>query len=286
MLGAIIGDIVGSRFEHHNRKSKSFTFFSPDCFVTDDTIMTLAVAKALSEYESISDYEDFKQTLIYYMHEIGNCYLGCGFGGKFYSWIVKREKTPYNSYGNGSAMRVSPVGWYAKSLEEAEKLAEATAAITHNHPEGIKGAVSVAGAIYLARTGSTMDEIKEYVSKFYDIDFTLDEIRPTYKFFVTCQGSVPPAFEAFFESTDFEDAVRNAISIGGDSDTIAAIAGSVAEAFYGIDRKLKKTALTYLDDRLLKIYNDCKNLTEEKENEKQHHRIGIFTRQKWFNGRS
>lgn len=264
MTGAIIGDIVGSRFEFRNCKSKDFIFLTPNCFFTDDTVMTLAVAKALCEYESISDYEAFKKTLISSMHEVGNCYYDCGFGGSFYKWIVKRETTPYNSYGNGSAMRVSPVGWYAKSLKEAECIAEATAAVTHNHPEGIKGAVSVAGAIYLARNGSTMNEIKKYVSRFYKIDFTLDEIRPTYGFHETCQDSVPQAFEAFFESTSFEDAVRNAVSIGGDSDTIAAIAGLLAEAFYGIDSTLKDAALTYLDERLLKIYNGCKNITEVK----------------------
>ena len=158
----------------------------------------------------------------------------------------------------------SPVSWYAKSLEEAELLAKATAEVTHNHPEGIKGAVSVAGAVYLARTSHTMAEIKEYVSKFYEIDFTLDEIRPTYGFYETCQESVPQAFEAFFESESFEDAIRNAISIGGDSDTIAAITGSIAEAYYGISDKLKETAVSYLDERLLKIYNDFNDKTEVK----------------------
>ena len=226
--------------------------------------MTLAVAKALNKYESITDYEDFRQTLIKSMHEVGIHYPDCGYGGRFLSWIMNRRTEPYNSYGNGSAMRVSPVAWYAKSLAEAEKLAKATAEVTHNHPEGIKGAVSVAGAIYLARTGKSMAEIKEYVSKFYKIDFTLDEIRPTYGFYETCQDSVPQAFEAFFESVSFEDAIRNAISIGGDSDTIAAITGSVAEAFYGISDKLKETAVSYLDERLLKIYVDFNNKTEVK----------------------
>lgn len=166
MTGAIIGDIVGSRFEFDNHKSKDFTLFTPECFFTDDTVMTLAVAKALNKYESITDYEDFRQTLIKSMHEVGIHYSDCGYGGRFYGWIMNRQTQPYNSYGNGSAMRVSPVSWYAKSLAEAENLAKATAEVTHNHPEGIKGAVSVAGAIYLARTGSSMAEIKEYVSRF------------------------------------------------------------------------------------------------------------------------
>lgn len=264
MIGAIIGDIVGSRFEFDNHKSKNFTLFTPECFFTDDTVMTLAVAKALNKYENITDFEAFKQTLIKSMHEVGIHYPDSGYGGRFYGWIMNKRTEPYNSYGNGSAMRVSPVGWYAKSLEEAELLAKSTAEVTHNHPEGIKGAVSVAGAIYLARMGHSMDEIKEYVSKFYNVDFTLDEIRPNYGFYETCQESVPQAFEAFFESDNFEDAIRNAISIGGDSDTIAAIAGSIAEAYYGISGKLKEMAVSYLDERLLKIYNDFNNKMEVK----------------------
>jgi type I restriction enzyme M protein len=263
MTGAIIGDIVGSRFEFHNHKSKDFTFFTPRCFFTDDTVMTLAVANALNEFEEITDSEKFKDTLIKSMHAIGIHYPSCGYGGRFYSWIMNRESEPYNSYGNGSAMRVSPVGWYAKSLEEAEGLAKITAEVTHNHPEGIKGAVSVAGAIYLARTGHSKEEIKKYASEFYTLDFTLDEIRPTYGFYEICQKSVPQAFQAFFEATDFEDAIRNAVSIGGDSDTIAAITGSIAEAFYGIDENLRKTAEYYLDGRLSEIYNKF-NKTEVK----------------------
>ena len=187
MTGAIIGDIVGSRFEFDNHKSKDFTLFTHECFFTDDTVMTLAVANALNKYETITDLEAFKQTLIKSMHSIGVKYPYCGYGGRFVSWLITRSTTPYNSFGNGSAMRVSPVSWYAKSLDEAEALAKATAEVTHNHPEGIKGAVSVAGAIYLARTGYSMAEIKEYVSKFYKIDFTLDEIRSTYGFYETCQ---------------------------------------------------------------------------------------------------
>lgn len=162
---------------------------------------------------------------------------------------------PYNSYGNGSAMRVSPVIWYANSLQQAEMLAKATAEVTHSHPEGIKGAVVTAGAGWLARNGATKEEIASYISQSYDINFTLDEIRPTYEFNETCQGSVPQAMVAFLESNSFEDAIRNAISIGGDSDTIAAITGSVAEAYYGVDNELKQRASTYLDDTLIGIVN-------------------------------
>lgn len=259
MTGAIIGDVVGSRFEFDNYKSKDFEMFHTKCDFTDDSVMTLAIAKALTNHETITDYEVFKKELIEVMHEVGRRYPQCGYGGRFLLWMMENWTEPYNSYGNGSAMRVSPVGWFANSLSECEKLAQATAEVTHNHPEGIKGAVSVAGAVYLARTGHTMEEIKEYVSRFYTIDFTLDEIREDYDFYEICQKSVPQAFEAFFESTSFEDAIRNAISIGGDSDTIAAIAGSIAEAYYGADEEMKETALSYLDDYLLEIAENFTN---------------------------
>lgn len=253
MIGAIIGDVVGSRFEFDNHKTKDFELFDTECDFTDDSVMTLAIAKALMTYKSFENMEAFKKYLVEVMHEVGIKYPSCGYGGRFYVWMLKNHTAPYNSYGNGSAMRVSPVAWVADSLEECEALATATAEVTHNHPEGIKGAVAVAGAIYLARTGCKMDKIKEYVSKYYKIDFTLDEIRDDYDFYEICQKSVPQALEAFFESTDFEDAIRNAISIGGDSDTIAAMTGSIAEAYYGIDEDTKETALSYLDSYLLAI---------------------------------
>lgn len=265
MIGAIIGDVVGSRFEFDNFKSKDFEMFDTECDFTDDSVMTLAVAKALQPYETVTDYERFKTELVDVMHEVGTRYPYCGYGGRFYEWMMKNRTEPYNSYGNGSAMRVAPVGWFASSLEECEALAAATAEVTHNHPEGVKGAVAVAGAIYLARIGKSMDEIKEYVSKFYTVDFTLDEIRDDYDFYEICQKSVPQAFEAFFESTSFEEAIRNAISIGGDSDTIAAIAGSIAEAFYGADDGMKETALSYLDSYLLGIAEDFVNKFIDKE---------------------
>lgn len=255
MTGAILGDIVGSIYEFDNIKTKDFKLFDKDCFFTDDSVMTIAIAETLMKYENINKYNisEFKETLITDMHEIGINYPDCGYGGHFFDWIFENIRTPYNSFGNGSAMRVSAVGWYANSLENAELIAKATAEVSHNHPEGIKGAVATAGAVFLARSGSSMDEIKEYISKYYTIDFTLEDIRPTYDFDVTCQGTVPQAMQAFFEATSFEDAIRNAISIGGDSDTLAAITGSVAEAYFGIPEELKETALSYLDDRLLNI---------------------------------
>ena len=254
MYGAIIGDIVGSIYEFDNIKTKEFPLFSHNCYFTDDTVMSVAVAAALM-YGDTSDLEFFKQGLIALMHQIGNQYARCGYGDKFGIWITAKMKEPYNSYGNGSAMRVSPVIWYANSLQQAEMLAKATAEVTHNHPEGIKGAVVTAGAGWLAKNGATKEEITSYISQSYDINFTLDEIRPTYEFNETCQGSVPQAMVAFVESNSFEDAIRNAISIGGDSDTIAAITGSVAEAYYGVDNELKQRASTYLDDTLIGIVN-------------------------------
>ena len=265
MIGAIIGDIVGSRFEFDNFKSKDFEMFDTECDFTDDSVMTLAIAKALQSYETITDMEAFKKHLAKVMHEVGMRYPHCGYGGRFYVWMMKNQTEPYNSYGNGSAMRVSPVGWFATSLEECEALAAATAEVTHNHYEGVKGAVAVAGAIYLARTGHSMDEIKEYIKNYYTIDFTLDEIRDDYDFYEICQKSVPQALEAFFESNSFEDAIRNAISIGGDSDTIAAITGSIAEAFYGADEDMKETALSYLDSYLLDIAESFVNKFVKKE---------------------
>ena len=255
MIGAILGDIVGSIYEFDNIKTKEFELFDKECFFTDDSVMTIAIAEALMQTEEINEenLEDFKENLITVMHEIGVKYPDCGYGGHFLVWILRNKREPYNSFGNGSAMRVSAVGWYAKTLEEAELIARATAEVSHNHPEGIKGAVATAGAVFLARNGATMGELRDYISKYYTIDFTIDEIRPIYDYDITCQGTVPQAMQAFFESTNFEDAIRNAISIGGDSDTLAAITGAVAEAYYGIPDDLKETTLSYLDERLLDI---------------------------------
>lgn len=253
MYGAIIGDIAGSRFEWHNRKSKDFEIFDRHCFFTDDTVMTIAVGKALFESKK-NGFRDLEEQLIHWMHEIGKRYPDCGFGGSFYRWIMNDEKKPYGSYGNGAGMRTSACAYMADSLEEALDLAKRCAAITHDHPQGIKGAQAITACIFLARTGNSIEEIGNYVKKhFYDIDFTLDEIRDTYRFDVTCQGSVPQAIEAFLESKDFDDCIRNAISIGGDSDTIGAMAGSIAEAFYGLPQGYQEKADTYLDEYLKEI---------------------------------
>ena len=227
MLGAIIGDIVGSVYEWNNIKTKDFPLFSERCFFTDDTVMTVAVADALLNGGTSDAFIDA-------MKKFGRLYPNSGYGGRFAGWLSSDNREPYNSWGNGSAMRVAPCAWFADSLDEAESLAELSAAVTHDHPEGIKGARATAAAIYLARTGVTKAGIKDYIeTKYgYDLSRTLDVIRPRYRFNESCQGTVPEAIIAFLESDGFEDAIRNAISLGGDSDTLAAITGGIAEAYY------------------------------------------------------
>lgn len=258
MLGAIIGDIVGSRFEWNNNKSKQFDLLTYKCFVTDDSIMSLAIARAL--LESNSDYSDLSENAVKFMQIIGRPYPNCGYGDRFREWMYSDNPKPYGSYGNGAAMRVSACGFVAKSLEEAIQLSKAVTEVTHNHPEGLKGAEATAAAIFLARAGKNLLEIRDYITKnYYSINFTLDGIRDSYEFNENCQDTVPQALEAFFESKNFEDAIRNAISIGGDSNTLAAITGSIAEAYYGIPTDIRKHALTFLDERLLNILVEFEN---------------------------
>ncbi len=271
MLGAIVGDIVGSIYEWRNIKTKDFPLFQDICRFTDDTVMTCAVAEGVMNGGTEDDFIDA-------MKKYGRMYPNAGYGGRFFDWIFSSRREPYNSFGNGSAMRVSPCAWKMDCgfcartgiwPVNGRNTAERSAAVTHNHPEGIKGALAVTDAIFLCRyyfggwagdyerpIDDDPDEIKRRIRKQiemvhgYDLSFTLDEIRPTYRFDVTCQGSVPQAIVAFLESTDFEDAIRNAISIGGDSDTIGAITGSIAEAAYGIPDWIREKALTYLDEPL------------------------------------
>lgn len=256
MLGAIIGDVCGSLYEFKSDKTKSFPFFQMGCRATDDSMMTIAVGCALVN-SSYHDKEDFQNRLCKMMREIGRAHPDAGYGKKFYYWLMGEIKGPYNSYGNGSAMRVSPTAWIAKTLEEAETLAKWSAEVTHNHEEGIKGAQAISACIFLARQGKSKEEIKSYVEEnYYDLSFTLDQIRPSYKFDVTCQGSVPQGIMCFLESTDFEDAVRNAISLGGDGDTIGAMAGAIAEAYYGIPEHLAEEVFDYIDEDIVDYYNE------------------------------
>lgn len=255
MLGAIIGDTVGSRFEWNNNRSKDFEFFHSRCELTDDSILTLAVAKALLTCSN--DYSDLSDKTVYWMQLLGNRYPNRGYGGRFYGWLNEEYPMPYNSFGNGSAMRTSPVAYASDSLDEVKKLSEIVASVTHNHPEGIKGAEAVSVAIFMALHGADKEEIKETIERdYYRLNFTIDELRPTYEFSEICQTSVPQALEAFFESESFEDAIRTAISLGGDSDTIAAITGSIAEAYYGIPEDLIKGIASYIDPYLTEIYDE------------------------------
>lgn len=257
MLGAMIGDIVGSRFEFDNHRSKEFEFFAKDCFVTDDSIMTLAIAKAIMLCEG--DWERLGDLATAQMQTIGRNYPCCGFGGMFQTWVFSDDPKPYNSFGNGAAMRVSPCGFIAGSEDEAKRLSRKITEVTHNHPEGIKGAEAVVVAIFMAKNGATKQEIRERVQRdYYDLNFTLNAIRNSYQFNETCQETVPQAIQAFLEALSFKDAIRNAISIGGDSDTLAAITGAIAEAHYGVDQSMEKSALKFLDSDLHGIYLDWK----------------------------
>ncbi|VDN47167.1 ADP-ribosylglycohydrolase [Petrocella atlantisensis] len=247
MIGAIIGDIVGSRFEFNNHRSMEFELFTEDSFFTDDSIMTLAVAKAIMMTDQVvlndltstsidTEYlEQLSANTVKAMQSIGRKYPDCGYGGSFYGWIFSLDSQPYNSYGNGAAMRISPVSEVASSIEEVKKLSKAVTGISHNHEEGIKGAEATAIAAYLARTGHDKEQIRKYIEDhYYALDFTIDEIRKTYQFNETCQETVPQAIQAFLEADSFGGAIRNAISIGGDSDTLASITGSIAEAYYDV----------------------------------------------------
>jgi len=269
MLGAIIGDIAGSRFEFNNHRSKDFELFAKNCEVTDDSIMTLAVAKAIMEAgkfgclpveKGISNCEYYRRVevlTVKTMQEIGRNYPHCGYGGRFRRWVFSENPQPYNSFGNGAAMRISPAAYAARSETEARMLMQVITRVTHNHPEGLKGAEAVAVVIYMARNGAGKGAIQERISGyFYPLNFTIDEIRDTYPFNETCQETVPQAIQAFLESTSFEDAIRTAISVGGDSDTLAAITGAIAEAYYGVPIELEEKALTYLDADLRQIYDD------------------------------
>lgn len=262
MLGAIVGDIVGSRFEFNNYKSKDFELFTPDSFVTDDSIMTLAVAKALMDtFGQQLEFDDQKseelaKNVVKSMQEIGQPYPDCGYGGRFLTWMYSPDPKPYNSFGNGAAMRISPVGFFARTLDEAKWLSAIITSVSHNHEEGIKGAEATVVAIYLARTGASIDQIRMRIEQdYYDLDFTIDEIRESYMFNETCQETVPQAIECFLESTSFEDAIRIGVSVGGDTDTLCAITGAIAEAYYGVPESIANHALSYLDSRLLSIYN-------------------------------
>ena len=249
MKGAIIGDIVGSVYEFHNRKSKEFPFFSEKGSFTDDTVMTIAVGMGL-RHTAQTD-ADLLETLTDFLHDYGNRYPHAGYGGRFRRWLRSGDPQPYNSWGNGAPMRCSAAGWVANSPEKAYILGTYTAAPTHNHPEAMMAAGLTAMLIWHARHAMGKEALQELASKYYEIP-RLDDIREDYTFDVSCMGTMPVALAAFFESTGFEDAIRSAVSVGGDSDTIAAIAGSLAEAYYGVPSELWERAEQYLTEDLRK----------------------------------
>ena len=256
LYGAIFGDMAGSTYEWHPVKNKKFETFPIKSHFTDDTVMTLAVASWLGFTDRTSD------SLVKSMQYFGSLYPYAGYGRNFYNWLRDEDPQPYYSWGNGSAMRVSPCSWVAKTLHEAETLAEASAMVTHSHPEGVKGAQAVAAAIYMARIGSNKELIKDYIETAYgyNLSRTIEEIKSSgYKFDVSCQGSVPEAIIAFLESNSFEEAIRLAIYLGGDADTQAAIAGSIAEAFYGIPTSFVGAVEKRLDKTLLDVLNQFNN---------------------------
>ena len=253
MTGAIAGDIIGSVYEFDNIKTTDFPLFTNESDYTDDTIMTVAVA------DWLLNGGDLAKVMQRYGREYP--YPTGGYGGRFSGWLREKDPLPYNSWGNGSAMRVSAVGWMFDSLEKTLEVAKETAIVTHNHPEGIKGAQATAAAIYLARTGKSKQDIKQYIEATfsYDLGRTCDEIRPFYRFNESCQGTVPEAIIAFLDSSDFENAIRLAVSLGGDSDTLACITGGIAEAFYGIPEDIEKQVSDKLPGTFQKVIKEFKN---------------------------
>ena len=256
MYGALLGDIIGSPFEFDmGNKSKEFPLFSKNSTFTDDSVMTIAVGNAFLDAQPNADIEWIRRRLISSMKQYGRKFPRAGYGGMFRRWLRCDDPQPYGSFGNGSAMRVSSAAWLYNDLETVRSMARLSAEVSHNHPEGIKGAEATASAIFLARTGSTKEEIKAYiVDNFgYDLSRTCDEIRPGYHHVETCQETVPEAITAFLEGESFEDVIRTAVSLGGDCDTLTCIAGSIAEGFYGIPEELKQECRNRLPEELRKV---------------------------------
>ena len=263
MLGAILGDMIGAPYEFDlSPKVKEFPLFGSRSEFTDDSVMTIAVAEALMDTLGKTD-EEIRSALTASMQKWGRRYPDVGYGGMFYHWLRAKDPTPYGSFGNGSAMRVSSAGWLFGSLGETRRIARLTAEVTHNHPEGIKGAEATASAVFLARTGRSKEEIKAYIIREfgYDLSRTCDEIRPDYRHVESCQKTVPEAVTAFLEGTDFEDVIRTAVSLGGDCDTLTCIAGGMAEACYGIPKEIAEEGRKRLPDDMLSVLDRFHALT-------------------------
>ena len=269
MFGAILGDMIGAPYEFNNIHTEDFTLFTSRTEFTDDTVMTLAVADALMEAYG-KDETEIKYQLVRKMQAYGKKWPHAGYGGMFAQWLREKYPEPYNSFGNGSAMRVSPAGWLYDTLEETLQKAQWTAEVTHNHPEGIKGAQAAAACIWMARNQYGKDEIMNYVTETfgYDLTETTDSIRKWYFFNETCQKTVPQAIRVFYESGSFEETIRKSVSLGGDSDTLACIAGSIAEAYYGVPDEMKQEALKRLDPRLITVLEKFEAFLSEKNGKK------------------
>ena len=264
IIGAIAGDVIGSAYEFNPTRDHDFELFTPKSSFTDDTVLTMANALWL-----IDDEQHTHERLVEIMLDLCRRYPNRGSGGRFANWICDKDPQPYNSYGNGSAMRVSPVGYYAQSLEEALALAKVSAEVTHNHPEGIKGAQATAAAIFLARCGKSKQEIRDYVAQTFDYDLsrTLDEIRPTFTFDETCQRTVPEAITCFMEGKDYEDVVRLSVALAGDADTIAAIAGSISSAVDEVPNGITQQVIALLSEEFCTTLLRFNELVAKREQE-------------------
>lgn len=259
MIGAILGDIIGSRFEFdRGGKTKDFELLTKECCFTDDSVMTIAIADCLlRDYKTLDEIQ-IKNNIIKSMQFWANKYPCAGYGSSFFLWLGSKNPKPYNSYGNGSAMRVSSVGWLFNTLEETRTIARWSAEVSHNHPEGIKGAECTASVIYLARTNHSKEEIKRYIDKEFKYDYSesLDDMRNRHEHIETCMDSLPKALRSFFDANSYEDAIRNAVSLGGDTDTLAAITGAMAEAFYGIPENLKELVYSYIPSDFIEVIDN------------------------------
>lgn len=261
MIGAIIGDTVGSRFEFHNIRTKDFEFLHKHCHPTDDSVMTIAVADAVLKWDSEGrpSYDRLSELAVSSMRSWGNRYPYAGYGGHFYQWLADPSMGPYNSCGNGSAMRISAVGWAATSLEECINMSRAVTQVTHNHPDGIKGAEATAVQIFLARNGMGLKDLEKYEKEhYYNYDYDLQFLMKNYSWHSLCNGTCQPAFQCLYESTGYEDSVRNCMAIGGDCDTTGAICGAISEAVYGVPEDLQEKVRAFLEEDQIRVVDELR----------------------------
>lgn len=267
MIGAVIGDVVGSKYEFDNIKTKDFEFLASDCYFTDDTVLTMAVCEVLLEVSKDMTDDEIRSMMTRSIRKWGRKYPDESYGIRFGRWLMADDEKPYGSFGNGSAMRVSSAGWLFDDMETTRRMARLSAEVTHSHPLGVKGAEAVAAAVFMARNGASKKDIWFYMEdEFdYDVHFCCDEIRETYSFDETCEGTVPEALAAFFDGTDFEDSIRNGVSLGGDTDTLCAITGTISEAYYGVPADYEAEVRYYLTDEMNSLYERFKAVKRERK---------------------